>query len=327
MKKIIIAFIVCLALGVNAYSKVITSFPELVRPYWFRLDEGYIYISDLYSVLVYDMKTFKRVTKLGREGEGPEEFKGQPKIMFAKDRLFLSDPYKILIYSKEFKLIKEIKLHAFTNRVFPVEDNFVLSGTHSIDKKEYKIFTLYNSKLEKIKDLVIEPYNEYDGKFFITPISRSRTWKDNIFIAQPRKGFYIDVFNKDGTKLYHIEKEVEKVKSEEKHRRFLMEELLHLVGKSRYERAKNRGAYNRPMMEFLPPINNFWVVENRIYVKTHDITETKEKFIILDLKGNILETVFLPRTYWEALTFHNNKFYYLEENEDDEVWELHSLDL
>lgn len=316
-----------LVLVADIYPEVLTSFPEPARPYWLRMDDGYIYISDLYSVLVYDMNTFKHVKKLGREGEGPEEFKGQPKIMFAKDRLFLSDPYKILIYTKEFKLIKEIKLHSFTNRVHPVEDNFVLSGTHFIDREESNVFALHNGKLEKIKDLVIEPFNEYDGKFFITPYSRSRTWKDKVFIAQPRKGFYLDVFNKNGTKLYHIQKEVKKIKSEEKHRRFLMEQLLHLVGRSRYEKAKNRGAYDRPMMEFLAPINNFWVVEDRIYVKTHDITDTKEKFIILDIKGNTLETVFLPKTYWEMLTFRKNKFYYLLENEDDEVWELHAVNI
>lgn len=317
----------CLALMANIYPGVLTAFPDLARPYWLRMDDGYIYISDLYSVLVYDMNTFKCVKKLGREGEGPEEFKGRPKIMFTKDRLFLSDPYKIIIYSKEFKLLREIKLHSFTNRIFPIENNYVLSGTHIIDRKEYRTFALYNSKLEKIKDLVIEPYNEYDSKYFLTPNSRSRTWKNKIFIAQPRKGFYIDVFDKDGTKLYHIDKEVVKIKSEEKHRRFLMEQILLLVGRSPYERAKNRGAFDRPMMEFLAPINNFWVVDNRIYVKTHDITDTKEKFVILNLKGNILRTVFLPKTYWEMLTFNKNKLFYLLENEDDEVWELHAVDL
>jgi len=327
MKKNVILCVMCFVLVADVYPEVLTSFPDLARPYWFRLDGGYIYISDLYSVLVYDMKTFKRVAKLGRQGEGPGEFRSLPKIAVTKDRLILSDPYKILIYSKTFKLIKEIKLISFTDLVFPVEDNFVFKGSRDVDREEYNVFALYNSRLEKIKDLLIEPDNEYDRKFFILPFSQSRTWKDRVFIAQPRKGFYMDVFDKDGKKLYHIEKEVEKVKSEEKHRRFFMEEILHIVGRSRYERAKNRGVFDKPMMEFLAPIKNFWVVENRIYVKTHELTDTKEKFFILDIKGNILETVFLPKTYRELLTFRNNKFYYLEENEDDEVWELHSLDL
>jgi len=327
MKKILILCVMCFALVANVYPEVLASFPELVRPYWLQLDDRYVYISDLHSVSVYDMKTFKRAAKLGRQGEGPGEFKGWPRIMLTNDKLVLNDLYKILIYSKSFELLQEIKLISVTDRVYPVEDNFVFKGSRAVDREEYNFFTLYNSKLEKIKDLVREPDDENYHKYFNIPFSQARTWKDKVFISQPRKGFYIEVFNKDGKKLYHIEKEVEKVKSEEKHRRFLMEDILHIVGRSRFESAKNRGAFDRPMPEFLAPIKNLWVTENRIYVKTHDITDTKEKFIILDIKGNILETVFLPKTYRELLTFRNNKFYYLEENEDDEVWELHELDL
>ncbi|MCX6583479.1 MAG: hypothetical protein NT166_25170 [Candidatus Aminicenantes bacterium] len=146
-------------------------------------------------------------------------------------------------------------------------------------------------------------------------------------MAQPHKGFYIDVFDKEGKKLYQIEKEVKQIKSEEKHRQLRINEILFAVGRSRFEQARKRGIFEKPLMEFVPAINNFWVTDDSIYVKTYDITDTKEKYVIMDLQGNIRKTVFLPIVYKEILTFHNNTFYYLEDNEEKETWVLHAVRL
>ena len=120
---------------------------------------------------------------------------------------------------------------------------------------------------------------------------------------------------------------MEKIKSGEKHKRMRLEEILYFIGRKRFERFRARGTFKKPLSKFIPCINNFWVIDDRIYVRTHDITDTEEKYIIMDLKGAILKTVFLPRTYREILTFNQNKFYYLKESENDDGWTLHSVDL
>jgi hypothetical protein len=327
MKTSMIVCLIGLVLfSIPSYPEVLTSFPDIGKPYVLRIDGGYIYITDQYSVLVYDQKTFKLVKRLGKMGEGPQEFKSYPKITFTSDRLILCDVYKIIIYSKDFKLIREINLHFTADRVIPIEGNFILKISKDFNKKEHTVFALYNSKLEKIKDLVIEPPDPDDHEFLITPRTVCRSWNDKVYIAQPEKGFYIEVFNKKGEKLYQIEKNIEKIKSGEKHRKLVMDEVLYFLGRRRFERGRQRGAFDRPIKEYLPPFRNFWVLDDRIYMKTYDITETKEKYIIMDLKGNILMTVFLPKVFWENLTFNKNKFYYLEDNEE-EGWVLQAVDL
>jgi hypothetical protein len=308
------------------YPEVITNFPDMGKPYELRMDGEYIYITDQYTVFVYDAKTVKLVKKLGNKGEGPEEFKSYPKITFTSDRLILNDLYKIIMYSKDFILIKEINLHSTSDRVIPIEDNFILKISKVIDKKEHTVFALYNNKLGKIKDLVIEPPDPGVYEFLITPWTVCRSWNDKVFIARPQKGFYIEVFNKNGEKLYRIEKNLENIKSGEKHRKLFMDEVLYFVGRRRFERARERGIYKKPMREFLPSIKNFWVLDDRIYVKTYDITDTKQKYIIMDLKGNIQKILFLPKAHREILTFSKNKFYYLEDTEE-KGWVLHAVDL
>ena len=71
-------------------------------------------------------------------------------------------------------------------------------------------------------------------------------------------------------------------------------------------------------------MNNFWEIDDGIYVKTYDITDTKEKYIIMDLKGNIQKTLYLPIVFKELLTFNQNTFYYLEDT-DEESWALHAV--
>ena len=106
-----------------------------------------------------------------------------------------------------------------------------------------------------------------------------------------------------------------------------MEEISYFVGRELFKKAKARGAFNKQLRDFVPYINNFWVLDNIIYVKTFDITDAKEKYIIMNLKGKILKKIFFPKTYMELLTFNNNKFYYLYESEKYEGWVLHSLEL
>lgn len=327
MKRIFWFFLVCMITFILAYPETLTTFPDMVNPIELRIKDDYIYISDQYSVFVFNMTTFDLIKKFGNKGEGPEEFRTSPRISFTDNKLILYDSYKIIIYSKDFKFIKEIKLTSFTDRVIPVEDNFILINSRIIDNKKFRVFTLYNSELKEIKDLVIEMENQSSQQFLINPWSRCRSWEDKIFIAQPNKGFYIDVFDKNGKKLYNIFKKVKKIKTEEKHKKFYMEEIRYFVGKERFQKAFRKGVFNKKMSKFVPPINNFWVLNNIIYIKTFDITDTREKYIVMDVKGKILKEVSLPKTYLEILTFNNNKFFYLIENEIDEEWVLHSIAL
>ena len=327
MKKSVIFWMLFFALFTRIYPEVLTTFPDMVKPIELRMNGGYIYISDQNSIFVYDKNAFKLVKRLGKKGEGPEEFSAHPKITFTSDRLILFDGYKIVMYLKNFKLVEEIKLRSFTDRANPIGNCFVLTNSKVVDEKEYRVFALYNSKMEKIRDLVTEPVDQNGFKFLLGPWSRCRNWENKIFIAQPYKGFYINVFNEQGKALYHIEKKVKKVKSEGKHRKLFMEEILYFLGRRHFERVRARGVYKKPMKEFLPPIKNFWVLDDRIYVKTYDITDKKEKYVIMDLDGNILRTLFLPIVHREILTFDKGKFYYLKEIDEDEVWALHSINL
>lgn len=327
MKKKMVLFVACFVLFSSLFPGVVTTFPDMAKPIVLCMNGGNIYISDQYTIYVYDAGTLKLIKQLCDKGEGPQQFKGYPRIAFTNDRLILYDFYKIIIYSKEFKLLQENNFGYTVGHVAPLEENFILTIIKNTDNNEYyHHYTLLNDKLEKIKDVLIEPPMNY-SKYLITPYPFCRSWKDKLFISKPQKDFCIEVFNKQGERLYRLDKKLDPVKFEEKHREAYLEELKYIAGNERFEKFKARGNFKKPMTDYMPPINNFWVLDDKIYVKTYDITKTTEKYIIMDLKGNILKTLFLPKTKKDLLTFANDTFYYLEESEDDEGWVLYAVNL
>jgi len=328
MKKKIIFYIIILSAITSAYSKRLAIIPDIGKPSWIRVDSGYIFISDHYSVLIYELKSLKLITTIGREGEGPEEFKTKPRISFSNRGIIIYDLYKITMYSKQLKYLSERKSDIALYHLEMLKNGFVIETlTSHMDRfKQLKDFSLYNNKIEKTEGILQIPRDKKYYNLLIFPYPVLRTWKDLIFISQPNKGFYIDIFDNYGKKLYKIEKKIKKIKFEEKHRRYVMNRNLFVVGRKRFEKSKKKGIFNKPTTKFLPDINNFWVKDDKIYIKTYDITDKTEKFIILDIKGNPIKTIFLPMTYIEILAFDNNIFYYFEDNNVGE-WILNSIEL
>ncbi|MCK5005188.1 MAG: hypothetical protein KAS21_08875 [Candidatus Aminicenantes bacterium] len=77
--------------------------------------------------------------------------------------------------------------------------------------------------------------------------------------------------------------------------------------------------------EYLPEINDLNGDSNKIYVTTFREMNEKSEIIVLDLNGNIIKTCYVPKA--SLSNIQKGKFYYLVDKEEDEVWELHSVNL
>jgi hypothetical protein len=85
-----------------------------------------------------------------------------------------------------------------------------------------------------------------------------------------------------------------------------------------------------PMIDFpgyFPPIQWFYIdpVQKVIYLKTFKRENEKAKYILFDFNGRLLKKILLPSEIHTA--FFNGKYYRLVENEDEEVWELHVMEI
>ena len=207
-------------------------------------------------------------------------------------------------------------------------ENFVFPQYEERDRKLIEIYSLFNKNIVKIKKLAEVPSDlSSEIKYLISPYTVIASWKNKLFIGQPQKGFFIEVFDEYGNKLYKIEGKCNKIRAGEKHRQREQEKYLIALGKKKYDFLKAKGFFEKPLPKYLPDIKDIRVEEDRIYVQTYDIRGDKDKYFVLDKMGNILSTHWLPKIYVKKFTFYNKRFYYLHENKNGEGWELHMIEL
>ncbi|HLP62209.1 MAG TPA: hypothetical protein VK186_25435 [Candidatus Deferrimicrobium sp.] len=83
MKKCIMLCILILVAFIRLYPEIVADMPELGKPTALRINNGYLFIIDEQTVLVYDLQSFTQVKKFCRQGEGPGEIQRWPRIEFA----------------------------------------------------------------------------------------------------------------------------------------------------------------------------------------------------------------------------------------------------
>ncbi|MGD2085254.1 MAG: hypothetical protein PVH61_03635 [Candidatus Aminicenantes bacterium] len=104
-----------------------------------------------------------------------------------------------------------------------------------------------------------------------------------------------------------------------------------------YDQMKSRLEFP----SYFPALQTFAVADGKIYAVTYGKKNGKTEVLVLDLKGKLLKTVFLPlhqRDDELAMTLENRvarqvtnstfaikngKFYQVLENQNEESWELH----
>ncbi len=301
-------------------AKKIASFTEVGKPFGFLIYRKHLFVVFDLIVYAYNFKSFKLIKKLNKIGDGPGEFSLLHLITSFGENILLYNFRKIVFLDKSFEYIREIKIRKFGlfKTIVPLGKNLVVTEKLNSSEKYQRRYIMVDKNFKKIKTILTIPKDPYNNNSYFIRFSRVRSWNNKLYISQPQKGLYIDVFDDKGNFLYKIDKKIKKIKvnnykltkaEKDDERTFRM-----MFGKTPITRHI-----------YLPDIKDFRVTADRIYVKTYHIKDKTEKYIIMDLKGNIIKLVFLPRT--SSRTFYNNKFYYLKDNGNNETWDLYSIKL
>lgn len=322
-KVLLLLLLFVFAGQVRLFAKKSASLPELMQPFMISTNDSHLYVADNETIFIYFLNTFKFIKKVGKRGEGPGEFKLGPLIRSYANFLSASDMGKIIIYSLNGKLLREERMppkFAFSNFVYPVGNNFAVFQPNRTSGNLFFTITLLDNEFNFIKELArVKRSLAKRGSFEpITDYFRHEVLNDRIYIADSSKGFYIDVFDSNGTKQYTIDKKYEKIKITDQVKQDIEKEM----DSSKLDRMikkRSRIVYK----EYFPAIQHFRVNGGKIYVFTYKEKGTKQEVVILDLKGSIQKRVFVTKPEGRLFSISNNTYYYLLENETKEEWELH----
>ncbi len=168
--------------------------------------------------------------------------------------------------------------------------------------------------------IVISPIIKKLDRHLVPNYTRASTDGKRIYLADTKRGFYIEIYDNKGKKIKTIKKDYEKRPVTEDYKKVEMDKLKKFKS---WESDKKRFNYIFP--EFFPAFKLHIVSNDKIYLLTYQTRGKERELIILDLKGNILKKTFVPDE--KIYNIFNDKFYYFVDNEDEEVMELHAIDL
>jgi hypothetical protein len=315
---------VCLPL----HGKKLAVLPEVMKPRALAIDNGQIFVTDRKVTHIYNLKDFKLVKSFGKEGEGPGEFKYAQKLTPYPEYLLIFTIGKIMYFSRQGEFLRETKLDMTISGVSPLGDGYFGRKMRS-DKdtgKRFSDYTVFGADFQTVKVLASherQMRRTAQGKFvtrMLYPHIMAVAYQDQIFLGDTNKGFYIGVYNNKGEKLYQITRDYQKQKVTDTYKTRFMGNMK----KSKnYQRMKDMFIFE--FAEYYPAYSYFSIHSDKIFVLLHGDKKDKGDFMLLDLKGKPLKTGAINTSL--PYTVHEDRVYYLKENEDEEEWELLVEDL
>jgi len=325
----------------------------IFKPQMIKVYQDELFVVEGLHIFVISLKDMTIKHKLGKDGEGPGEFKVDPSRTIVMnvypDYILAESRNKVIYFSRQGDYIKEIRKSPLIIQTRPVGKNFV---TYKIlygpEGENYFAVFLCDETLNDIKELFRQEFFTFKDKSYVMPDAINiGVIDDKILIEESPLGFVIVVLDANGKELYRINREVEKLKVQESDKTEAFEHFLAMP--SLQQAIKERGkawvvnylsSQNLVYPEYFAPIQDMLVDGKNLYIKTPNKKEGNHEFLVMDLQGKVLNTVYLPPVKKEDFlvqlqgdkkyyTIHNGKFYYLKvvETEEDEEWEVHSEDL
>jgi hypothetical protein len=321
---ILSALILCFCQSISA--KKIAKFPGINEPYQFEVYDDFIYIGERSTISIYSIDDFTLIKKFGREGEGPGEFQPFPMLKVFPKYIVVNNLIKWLIFSRNGELIKEKRNSGIKFYLYPVGINYV--ALSPLPDHVNSVIKIYNEKLEPIKEIsreVSTVKRKRRRSNMITDYYRHTVYDDKIFLGDTSKGFFIEVFDSKGNKLYEIRKKYQPIKVTEKYKKDELKrekEANDIVSNTR-----RKLKYKYVFKDHFPAFRDLRVKDGKIYIFTHKRKGDRGEIIVMDLVGKIKKRVFAPRVPLKYCSISNNRYYYLNDNLENEEWEMFSEDI
>jgi hypothetical protein len=327
--KIITTIAVLIYLSVLLFPGKLAQLAEISAPSRMAVDGDQLFIIEKQIVYLYSMKDFKLVKTFGKKGSGPGEFKFTPRLNIFPEYLLFDDIERIFYFSRNGEFIKEKKVPFLYARFFiPLGDKFVgykLIRDRETNKSTFAV-AFFDKDMKSIKDLATmesDSVRESGGKMVLEGVRDYfgfRVYGERIFVPNTSKGFYIEVFNSSGERIYEVKKEYEKMKVSEEYKKDYLKKM-----EEDPESRRMKDSLMVVFRKYFPAFKTISINNNKLYVIGYEKKEKNNLVIVMDLKGKILKKAFLPTDYQYSI--YKDRFYYLVEDEKKELWELFAKDI
>ncbi len=341
-KRIVIVFIFMLLLAVLLLNVKVwgVEAPELLKPADIKIDGDRVYVSDRAAIKIFRLPRMQLEKEMGREGEGPGEFKtiptifrGSAAIHLREKDIVVSSIGRATFFTRGGEYIKEIINPYILTEFVPFGDRYVGAGFDKNARNEYLIVNFYDQNLKRGKELLRQESFGSGASIDLVSIGifpSIQVGSGKVFVNDS-KGI-IHLFDSEGNQIKtidisHLESKYSPVKvTKERRNRYIDFAKAHHAFKRLYEQDKNRIRFP----EVFPLMKDLCLSEDRLYIFTFREKDNLKECYITDLEGNLIKKVWLPVKDMNPrdlypYTIHGEKIHQLRENLETEVWELKTI--
>lgn len=322
------------------------------EPTSITVDGTEIFITEEESISIYSLRDYSLVRHFGKRGDNPGELRFRPHLTAYPDHLLVGNMGKLSLFTREGDFIEERTI-PFTYfymyyPMLPVGGNQVGFNLKKNSRGEF-VFTgtLYDDDFNPIRDFYKggtpqllpppKPGTQLPVKVDYEPIFDCldvAVHEDRIYVADTRKGFHIEVYDKDAKHISTIHKDYEKIEVPQT----LKDQYMDNVRRSPEAEAL-LGRFNYIFRTHFPAFFSFKIRNAKMYFTTFAQKDGRYELLETDLEGKVLGRSFsfplhpLRRlssslnSYTTEYDIRDGRLYYLERGTDGQFFLLHRLDL
>jgi hypothetical protein len=314
-----------------ASGELIAKLPQVMDPFFMTISDGRFYVVENNSTAHFftiGAKGIAFVKTFGREGQGPGEFDFMYRIRVLEDHLDISASYKLVRFSLAGEYIDEVKVPVgvFKGGIYRLGDNYVAGDLNFDAKESARTIRLYDKEFKLIREIGVHKESMGLEKLnLVSDVFSPRVVGDQLFVVTSGKESTVAVFDRNGIRQNEVRLPLEPTKMTAA----LKEIIVKPIKKDR-ERRMAWSEYEKRLYfpDQTPGLDYFDVVDGKFIARTYQYRGDSVEFVIFDLKGRELQRTFLPFTGRLSngifFCFYQGRYFYLRENAEEEVWELHS---
>lgn len=307
--------------------------PELINPTSMATDGTHVFIADGPEVFIYRMSGSRELKRIGREGDGPGEFRIAPNLPITVNLhngdIYVSSLGKISIWTADGIFKKEIRNKAFALNIIPCGDKFVGKGIAQDEGNLYFTVNIYDDQMNKIREVFREKRefrrgsnNKFDPVDATGPSLAAAGQRLYVNAGDNRNTFF--VYGLNGSRLNAITHDFNKIRLTRKH---IDKYMAYLESDPDFKDFVARTKHLFKFNDVFPLVQNFFINGEKLFVTSYENENGKRDLYVFDLDGAFLRHMEIPLVSQNVdipfpFTIFQGKVYQIVENEDEENWEL-----
>jgi len=325
------AIVASLALSAGtASAERIAKLPQVMNPFHLAIADGRMYIvEDSVAVHIFKLgpEGVSFVKTFGRAGQGPGEFDYIYTVRPFKDHLDIPGSHKLARFSPDGDYISEVAVivGVFKGAAYRFGDGYVVRDLNFDEKRSTTTIRLYDKDFKLVKEIGARTASEGLTKInLVSDYFAPRVAGDRLYVIDAAQDSVVTVYDRNGVMQKKVRLPLEPLKMTGTLRAAVIKPLKDSwTGRTRWEDYEKRLFFPNQT----PGLDYFEVLDGKFVVRTYKYREDKVEFALFDEQGRELQRLYLPFTGRLSngilFCFSQGRYFYLRENPEEEVWELH----